>query len=1203
MGRMNTTIQIALPNISGSPTVGVPLTIAPPINLIAGIVRSIYANGTQVATGDITVSYTPVSADIGKTFTIVDMVPNTSKISGVCVAAPATKATINMAPMIVGTPTVGTPLSITAGTFIGGAPAPTVTRVIYAGGTQVATGSTYVPVTADIGKVFTVDDIATNSAGATHNMSMNSAACVVTPAGTDQRMFASNRTEIPAGLGIPATVGTLWQVDAVSFVMPNYDQNTPIFTWPGFYVFGSTNEVACSNDIPIRNAYLEVNGVVTAQFKFGGSTSGTVVAGSYLSNDPDASMVLPANAIVRVRTQTLLTVGQYRLTSYVGQTAYDGQKISGQTNLDDFTSGVTAIPAASLASSLYGPCVFTALGWSASTKPPVPLIVGDSIGYRHNDGDGLTAVEGVFGYVNRAMVDTSGPGRFTYGNFCAPGTRLEGLAPTPFSLRSSILNAHAMPFSCIYMQMGINTPQSSRISAWESIAGPYVRGLAGSKRIIGGTLLPQASIANGTKGTVLADMTAMSNVAWNTYLKGNSRLYFDAIVDNTSAFESAPGSGVYAVPAFTTTIATDFVSGSAFMYLVDKPDLQMSLIVAPGANSLFGKTVTAVSGTGPYKVSVPFSFTGTYPAGTVVAATNTLDGTHPATLISIAGKAPLVAAKAAGVFASPAVTTTIPALPLRMVMVSGQSLSIGLMQKAQQPAYPVQPEVSSYMKMFNGVPASGLENVAVTDANTTSLVQYQELTGVDGGQGYYTHGTGFLKTVDASDTAGQQWLWAPAGMGGTTITQLDSGGNVASFANQQKMLANAKVINPNADVSAILFSQGEANYADATPDVYTAKFITYRANQLAAVAAQFPNSAPKFLIDQCGDGMATVRVHSAQANMARTGLATVVGPKYWLNRKYPDVMGSEQLHLNVIGYTYQGEMFGRALTSELLGTRFKPTMVNTVEYVNSTTIKLKCSTPNGGSLVIDTSFLPACPGNGISAQRPDLTFAIPTSVTVSGTDVICVFAETIYPDYRITIGYTATDITVDGLASGNYMPMTNIRGSVANASNAGLAPWYDWLLLDRHVMLKTDVGYVKPGTLGVELWRSAQVGTNVPFATAATFDGTNMTLTVNGTTNTPVATNTFVSGQTSLDTGLWFIKTGRTYRVTVGNVQVTSGAGAHEIRITVGGTIIKRQSTNSGTAAGFTVDVVAVSDGNLSLTLNNALTVGSISGISVKEVL
>lgn len=542
----------------------------------------------------------------------------------------------------------------------------------------------------------------------------------------------------------------------------------------------------------------------------------------------------------------------------------------------------------------------------------------------------------------------------------------------------------------------------------------------------------------------------------------------------------------------------------------------------------------------------------------------------------------------------------------RIVMVAGQSLSIGTRNTAlSTPTPPLQPELPSTFKTFNGVSPAGNGATLTSDANTTSLIPYAELTGPNGTQGYYTHGVGFFRYIDNVDATGQNWLWCNAGIGGQTIANLDSGGATNAYVNQQKMLARAKLLDASADVTAILFSQGESNWNVTDPATYTTALTTYKTNQLSAVTAQFASSTPKFLIDQCGDGVTTIKVHKAQADAARSGLATVVGPKYWLNRLYPNVKGNEQLHLNTIGYTYQGEMFASALECEMRSAgSFFPTILRTVEYVNSTTIRIRCTTPNGGGLVVDTTTLPVCPGYGIDIQKPDLTYIVPTNVTVTGNEVLCTFGETIYPDYRVRIGYTLKDITQDGsTTTGNYIPCTNIRGAVANSSRNGLLPWYDWLMLDRYTMGKTEVGYVAPGVLGAELWRTQKIGTTDGLLTDVVFDGVNMTVTRNGITNAPVPTAVFVDGGTNADGLYWFMKSGKTYRVT-GECQVTSGAGTHEIRIYVSSAVnTKRTSVTNPTLSTFSVDLLATSDGMLTLQLNNAAVVGRIRNISVKEVL
>jgi hypothetical protein len=98
------------------------------------------------------------------------------------VATAAVKVEIVSAPKIVGTPTVGTPLSITSGVFSGASANATMVRRIYVGNTLVATANTYTPVAADIGKVFTVDDVLTDGGVSTHSMSAESGVAIATPA-------------------------------------------------------------------------------------------------------------------------------------------------------------------------------------------------------------------------------------------------------------------------------------------------------------------------------------------------------------------------------------------------------------------------------------------------------------------------------------------------------------------------------------------------------------------------------------------------------------------------------------------------------------------------------------------------------------------------------------------------------------------------------------------------------------------------------------------------------------------------------------------------------------------------------------------------------------------------------------------------------------------------------------------------------------
>ena len=767
-----------------------------------------------------------------------------------------------------------------------------------------------------------------------------------------------------------------------------------------------------------------------------------------------------------------------------------------------------------------------------------------------------------------------------------------------------------------------------------NVAAPY--GIASGEGVLVGGLFGIAATDAANAATVELKLNGVFDIAALTTDTGTigTKMYWDAAnkrLTVTSASNTLVGCLAMAKGGTDTTarILLDGCVRSAAGSSNVAPTITSAPVIlgTPTVGTAVAATAGVFTGTPTPTVSRDWLVAGVVVATASTYTPVTADATKVLTVRETAtNTAGNVVSNSTGVTIAAAAAPAIPlsAGGLRMVMVAGQSLAIGTINPATNPPPPTQPELPTNFKLFNGVSASGKQSVAITDADTASLIPYVELTGTYGAQGFYTHGTGFFKAIDTVDDPAQNWLWAQAGYGGQKIELLDVNGQyagvtaTAAYANQQKMLARAYALNPNTVVTAILFSQGEANWQDTTPKAYYDKVLTYRANQRAAVQAVFASQDPPFIMEQCGDGNNNVKVQQAQADLARNSTEVVVaGPKYWLNQLYPNSVGTgpnftdvERVHLNVNGYTYQGEMQERALVAKIAGVAFKPTIVNTVVFVNPTTIKITCSTPNGGGLVVDETTLPACPGKGISMQRPDLNFILPTNVTVSCNDITCVFGETIYPDFRLTIGYTLAGVQPLYNTTGNYTPCTNIRGAIGNASKAGLSMWYDWLMLDRYVMGKTDVGYVKPATYGVELWRLAAANGNVAQASSMTFDGTNVVKIRAGTTESPTPINAFVEGGNSPDVLLWPIKNGRTYLVTVDNCQVTSGSGAHEIRVVVGNVIIKRTSANvnnynSGNGFQQTVTVSSsTGDGILNVSLNGTIpVVGSISGISVKEVL
>lgn len=128
-----------------------------------------FAGGLEIPGAQGT-TYVPVVADVGKTITVTvtgnsvaGIVRRSSVATSAVIAAVAPVNTV--APAITGTAQVGQTLTTTNGTWTG-APTPTYTREWKAAGAAIsgATGTTYVPVIADIGKVITCTVTATNVA-------------------------------------------------------------------------------------------------------------------------------------------------------------------------------------------------------------------------------------------------------------------------------------------------------------------------------------------------------------------------------------------------------------------------------------------------------------------------------------------------------------------------------------------------------------------------------------------------------------------------------------------------------------------------------------------------------------------------------------------------------------------------------------------------------------------------------------------------------------------------------------------------------------------------------------------------------------------------------------------------------------------------------------------------------------------------------
>src|SRR5690606_608861 len=158
---------------------------------------------------------------------------------------------------------------------------------------------------------------------------------------------------------------------------------------------------------------------------------------------------LPANSTFYIGVADFIAEGGSRIFGYLNTTALGDYRATGSTTRSGFlTSGN---PSALGPSSTYGPIAIVGKGWAAAGRPPVPLVVGDSIGFGGNDNFNVSNGRGVRGYINRGLDDGEASDRVAYGNFCCPGEALANVVGTDgdWAKRRAVLAEVGFPFTSI----------------------------------------------------------------------------------------------------------------------------------------------------------------------------------------------------------------------------------------------------------------------------------------------------------------------------------------------------------------------------------------------------------------------------------------------------------------------------------------------------------------------------------------------------------------------------------------------------------------------------------------------------------------------------------------------------------------------------------------------------------------------------------
>lgn len=456
-------------------------------------------------------------------------------------------------------------------------------------------------------------------------------------------MFSSNRqgnfTQYTA-----ASASNVYQVDFTSYDSPPYDIVCPRLVFAGIYCNATGNyEQPLGNDVLFQGVVIEIAGT-RYPLTVGGSSSFTVTNGSWAITDEN-TIVIPANTRYRIGVATNVAAGQYRLTpSKSNATEGDAYK-TGTTDVSSYlTSGTLSTGTGTFQ---VAPVMQVARGWLKAGKPPVPLVMGDSIGWGKNEDMLWNEVPMICGFINRALNDNASSTRYPYCNLCVPSANFyDG---TKFSVRGAILAALNYPFTSIISEMGINASNGAQaVTLWPAW-GTFLKTL-GNKPVLQTTMLPRAIGALNLGGTSLAGQTKVDFSAYNTFIRNHADANISGHIDMGGIVEPTLDDGRWLVPSYTSTVAAAYTYGDSTITLTDRPNIGDSLIVDPGLSTykLLGP-IYAISGTGPYVASLRKGATGSFAVGAVVAAQITNDLLHPLTPAALMLMAPVIAAKNAGV--------------------------------------------------------------------------------------------------------------------------------------------------------------------------------------------------------------------------------------------------------------------------------------------------------------------------------------------------------------------------------------------------------------------------------------------------------------------------------------------------------------------------------------------------------------------------
>lgn len=462
----------------------------------------------------------------------------------------------------------------------------------------------------------------------------------------------------------------LVEISSMGLVTPAYPTNSYKICFTNWYVGQTGSETPVpngeqdtGNPITIDGAFLQVGSTYTP-ILFSGSTSVTIADGDeVVSDDVVLGSAIPAGTRIYILTHSTVSLNQWRPRGLRARTSLIERRSNYGSTQTGFLSDPSTLTLQTLSGNtfFYGPTMVVCKG---NDGRPVPLCVGDSMGYGQNETGSFSTANGALGWLYRGLDSTaSGSLRLPGIMLCHPSSRWAKSTDNNndvgqyFKRKRMLSRFSNRPFTCILTQMGLNANLFEWPTAPASTVDVNVRlaaenwwsflknDLGGGCKLIGTTISPRTSAGSNSFWTDLANQNwsggsdrASTNKSWDyaAHVRSNAAGFLDDNIDITPGFVDDVEPFKWRLPPSPFSGALTANATTNVIQLNGNPSVGTLLAINVGQSGVFGRSVisTADAGGGNFNVTLTGGAI-TLSSGALVKEATTDDGLHSNVNINI----------------------------------------------------------------------------------------------------------------------------------------------------------------------------------------------------------------------------------------------------------------------------------------------------------------------------------------------------------------------------------------------------------------------------------------------------------------------------------------------------------------------------------------------------------------------------------------